>query len=261
MSSSTTGLFLLLRALPACPHLRMVFIRTKYACADAVKNLLQMRPLNLLLNTDQCLAVAAGIRHGRCNIQRLTLAMDRRTISDATEVVKAIASAIQLDRSLEPLELKVIGFRDEAGVALAEALTVNKTPFKITLSTDARVLLNNITLGTPAYEAFCTMLRVNTSLRLDFPTFEATGADERLVDSRNQMRIEQRLNHVGRGRLISSSQTTRKEWVDSLHELSFNVVDDPSAFRVSCLYSVLRSNPTAVCMSLVTQYDSTTSSL
>jgi hypothetical protein len=63
--------------------------------------------LRLQLNTDQCLAVADGIRHGRCNVQRLTLDIHRGIISDATEVVKAIASAIRLDHSLEYVELKM----------------------------------------------------------------------------------------------------------------------------------------------------------
>jgi hypothetical protein len=66
-----------------------------------------------------------------------------------------------------------------------------------------------------------------------------------LVDSRNQMLIEQRLNEVGRGRLLASSQTTKEEWVDALHELNYDDVDDeqPEALRVSCMYSLLHLNP------------------
>ena len=62
------------------------------------------------------------------------------------------------------------------------------------------------------------------------------------------MRIEQRLNEVGRGRLLSSSQTPRKEWVDALNELNSGNVDETPEFIVSCLYSLLRLNP-ATCMS------------
>jgi hypothetical protein len=62
------------------------------------------------------------------------------------------------------------------------------------------------------------------------------------------MRIEQRLNQVGRGRLLaSSSHTTREEWINALHELSILRVSDTSAFNVSCLYSLLRLNP-VICM-------------
>lgn len=98
------------------------------------------------------------------------------------------------------------------------------------------------------------MLRVNTSLVLLLPLFESTGADERLRESRDKMRIEQRLNKVGRGRLLASSQTTREQWVDALHDFNawrnvaaFRIVDDDTfAFRISCLYSMLRSNPAVV---------------
>jgi hypothetical protein len=86
------------------------------------------------------------------------------------------------------------------------------------------------------------MLRVNTSLLLKLPPFETAGADESLVDSHNQMHIEQGLNKVGRGRLLSSSQTPRKEWEDALNELNSHIDETPE-FNVSCLYSLLRLNP------------------
>jgi hypothetical protein len=91
-----------------------------------------------------------------------------------------------------------------------------------------------------AYDAFCDMLRVNTSPVLELPPFNDTFIDERLIDSRNQMRIEQVLNLVGRGRLLSSRQTTRKELVDALHKLnSYSNVDESPEFSGSCMYSLL----------------------
>jgi hypothetical protein len=151
------------------------------------------------------------------------------------------------------------GFTDEAGVALAEALTVNKTLREIQLCAydvfTGTPLPNPDSLGAQAYETFSAMLRVNTSLVLELPPFflaagadGADGADERLLESRTQMVIEQRLNHVGRGRLLASRQTTRKEYVDALHELSSYNVDDSPALKVSCLYSLLRLHPDVVCM-------------
>jgi hypothetical protein len=140
-------------------------------------------------------------------------------------------------------------FTNEAGVALAEALTINKTLRELTLDDDwitgNAPVDNKASLGAQAYEAFGAMLRVNTSIKLDLPTFVADVADQRLVDSRNQMRIEQRLNKVGRGRLLASSQTPKKEWVNALQELNTANVDD--LFEVSCLYSLLRLNP-SVCL-------------
>jgi hypothetical protein len=108
---------------------------------------------------------------------------------------------------------------------------------------------NRVTLGAPTCEAFSAMLRVNTSLVLELPPFEINGVNERLLESRKQMVIEQRLNQVGRGSLLSSSrQTTRGDYVDALKELNSCNVDDSPAFQVSCLYSLLRLHP-AVCMS------------
>jgi hypothetical protein len=90
------------------------------------------------------------------------------------------------------------------------------------------------------------MLRVNTSIKLDLPVFDADVDDQRLADSRNQMLIEQRLNEVGRGRLLASSQTPREEWVEALQELSAPNDNDP--FEVGCMYSLLQLNP-LVCLS------------
>jgi hypothetical protein len=245
---------LVLRALPSCPQLRKVSITSQCASAGAMKTLLQLpkdADLTLMLNKEHWLAVADGIRQGQCNIKSLSLVMLDNSSFEGTKAVKAIASAIRLDHNLERLELEImkIDFMNEAVAVLAAALTVNKTLRKITLYLYPRGWLYDVAdvLSTSAYEAFSAMLRVNTSLVLDLSPFEDAGADQRLIDSRNQMRIEQRLNHGGRGRLVSSSQTTREEWVDALNELNSSNVDESPEFNVSCLYSLLRLNP-ATCM-------------
>jgi hypothetical protein len=167
-----------LRALSACSHLRKVFIATKYASADAMKNLLQLRPateLCLVLETEHWLAVADDIRQGRCKIKDLSLSMLQVARSEATEAVKAIASAIRLDRNLKHLTLQMAyDFTDEAGVALAEALTVNKTLRSIILLVHPlrlrrRQVQDADALRAPIYDAFSAMLRVNTSLVLELP--------------------------------------------------------------------------------------------
>jgi hypothetical protein len=126
---------------------------------------------------------------------------------------------------------------------LAEALKVNTTLHAISLSDTACGFnaQNKAALGVSTYEAFSAMLRVNTDLTVNAPPFNDT------VASRNQMRIEQGLNNVGRGRLLSSSQTTREAWVGALDELNSNNVDESPEFNVSCLYSLLRMHP-ATCM-------------
>jgi hypothetical protein len=256
---------LVLRILPECPHLRTVTIMTSYASADTMRNLLQLAPateLRLALTVNQWLAVADEIRRGRCNIRMLNLTMLECSISEATEAVQKIANAIRFDSNLERLILKMeSGFTDEAGVALAEALTVNTTLRQVDLFDN--VMLHSrqsdkATLGARSYEACSAMLRVRTSLVLKVPPFEAAGADATLRNHVDQMIIEHRLNKVGRGRLLASRQTTKEEWVDALLKLNFtqfsdspphgvcNLNDSP-AFRISCMYSLLRLNPSVVC--------------
>jgi hypothetical protein len=134
--------------------------------------------------------VAGEIQRGHCDLQNLTLtlAMLQRapgseTIETATETatvaVKAIASAIRQDHNLLTLVLEVKnGLTDEAGVTLAEALTVNKTLQKV-VWVDNNIIccrdFNALGFGAEAYEAFSAMLRINTSLTtLVLPPVERT---------------------------------------------------------------------------------------
>jgi hypothetical protein len=127
-------------------------------------------------------------------------------------------------------------------------LTINKTLSRISLSVDDSYTHEKAKFGGPTYEAFRAMLCVNTYIIVSLPpTDDASSSDQKLVESRNQMRIEQELNLVGRGRLLSPSQTPRKEWVDALIRLNYNNIDESPQFSVSCLYSLLRLNP-ATCM-------------
>jgi hypothetical protein len=224
---------------------------TKFASADAIRNLLQLptdTDLRLSLPLDQWLAVADEIRLGRCLIKSLKLCKEPGANSNATQAVKAVASAIREDRHLESLELRLEdGFTDEAGVALAEALTINTTLRRLLLVDNlfaSDPLHNTTSLGGQAYEAFCAMLRVNTSLKFEVPVFHSAVRDQKALDHYNQMLIEQRLNEVDRGRLLASSQTPREEWVDALQELI--APNDDERFEVSCLYSLLRLNPSVV---------------
>jgi hypothetical protein len=150
---------------------------------------------------------------------------------------------------LESLTLQIEdSFTDEAGVALAEALTINKTLRRLILVDNLFSIRDSVltkdSLGAQAYEAFGAMLRVNTNINVYLPTFNFDVDDQKLVDSRNRMLIEVRLNKFGRGRLLVSSQTPREEWVNALQEL--NARTDNDLFKVSCLYSLLRLNPSVV---------------
>jgi hypothetical protein len=121
-----------LQALPACIHLQKVRNKTRCASTDVMQNLLHLHEdtaLLLALTLDHWMEVVDEIRQGSCNIRSLTLSFLRyATRSEAMEAVKSLASAIQMDRNLTYLCLQMeVGFTDKAGVALAEALMVNKT--------------------------------------------------------------------------------------------------------------------------------------
>jgi hypothetical protein len=242
---------------PTCPHLQQVTIFTDFASADAIRNLLQLQtdtPLTLALRLDQWLAVADEIRLGRCLIKDLALCMVQSSSSEASEAVQAVASTIRGDRHFESFMLQMEdGFTDEAGVALAEALTINKTLHELKLDdnrTTGNAVNTKASLGAQAYKEFGAMLRVNTRIRLDLPVLDAEVVDPRLVDSRNLMLIENRLNEIGRGNLLASSQTPKEEWVNALQKLTTLNGDDlfeVDLFEVGCLYSLLRLNP-SVCL-------------
>jgi hypothetical protein len=129
-----TSLDPLFRALPDCPHLRKATIMTECASSDALRNLLhspRLAVLSLIMNMEHWLAVADDIRQGRNEIRVLELAtMFEGTSAETTGAIQAIASAIRQDQNLVDLRLELRmdhGITDEAGLALAEALTVNKT--------------------------------------------------------------------------------------------------------------------------------------
>jgi hypothetical protein len=93
--------------------------------------------------------------------KELQLWMSQNPSSKAAEAVKAVASAIRLNHNLEHLYLRTeSSFTDEAGVALAEALTVNKTLRWVVL--DDKLFANDpghttkANLGAQACEAFCS---------------------------------------------------------------------------------------------------------
>jgi hypothetical protein len=69
------------------------------------------------------------------------------------------------------------GFTDEASMALAEALTIKKTLRMLILDdnlfSSRDPVHTKASLGAQACEAFGAMLRVNTSIELDLPVFDA----------------------------------------------------------------------------------------
>jgi hypothetical protein len=252
-----------LRALSDCPHLREVVLMTKCASTDAIRNLLRsstLTSLHLIQKPEHWLVVADEIRHGRCNIRNLMLSTVASSSSEATESIVAIANAIKLQRhgSLESLTLQMgNGFTDKATMAVADALTVNQTLRKVSLTDKVRPYFEHVEtkdcMGAQAYEAFSKMLQVNTSVNLYVPAPNCRAASacckvrtKLAREHYRQLCIEQRLNTVGRGNLLASSPTTREAWVNALHDLNTRDNDDHPSFHLGSLYTLLQLNP-AVC--------------
>jgi hypothetical protein len=209
----------------ACPKLRTVCLMTASASANAYCTLLEQLHLGPAKNqwlvlgvprTDIWLAVAEAIRVNRCNVQRLTMTM-----------------AVAIDH-------------DEVSLAFANALRTNTCLRYLTLSYSG--------LSVRANEAFSTMLRENTNVVVNIERGTLQPGDP-TFDSFQQVRIEQLLNQVGRGGLLSLSQTST-EWVDALNELNLLskctcpcspcICHNTPAFHVSCMYSLLRMYPSAL---------------
>jgi hypothetical protein len=73
-----------IRALPACLHLREFLIHAQSAGTGAMKNLLHVQSaLGLVLEKEHWLAVADEIRYGRWNVLLLCLSLIRVTKSEA----------------------------------------------------------------------------------------------------------------------------------------------------------------------------------
>jgi hypothetical protein len=251
-----------LLALRTCPQLQEVDIQTGNASAAAIAALQNstMQSLRLVLNRHQWSpvtnAVTNGIRQGECRVGKLILCIiwddENRMIrpqhedlrlraAAAEELVEALALAIQLDNnpSLTTLEIQFpegsnIGI--PAAANLASALTANRTLCEVSLASANFVA--------DSYDAFSTMLSVNTGVVLILPEL-SIPTEENLENSYTRMEIEQRLNLVGRGRPLSPNNTARQAWLHVLNAIQIDNGDhDGDHFQLSCLYKLIRDDPT-----------------
>jgi hypothetical protein len=106
----------------------------------------------------------------------------------------ALAEALTVNRTQRKMVLNA----NPVMASLAEALTVNRTQRKMDVNAnpvmDRREEDIKATLAARSYEAFGAMLRVNTNITLDLPTFDdAAGANERDTSHYNQMCIKLQL--------------------------------------------------------------------
>jgi hypothetical protein len=242
-------------ALAACPRLKKVRIWTdavNFVTAQAVGELLRSPVLEYLdLKTTEWEAVAeqVGRQDSSCLVKTLKLSTLRCPASGLEAMARAVGR--NCNRHLQSLTLRVgTGFTDTVGVALAQALQVNTTLQQVVLIDQWEYGMRTTDhMNISSYQAFRKMSRVNTSVVLTVPALETRGVGfvARDMDTvrphYDRMRIEMRLNAVGRGGLLVGSQTSRAAWVNALDELNARNEND---LQVDCLYTLLKLNP-AIC--------------
>jgi hypothetical protein len=176
-------------SMSAFPKLRRVHLMTLNASANAIGNLLHQLRLGpekdqwLVLQlslAEECLAVAEVIREDHCNVERLTLKCGR--VINGQDMGLLFANALMSNTRLRYLNLR----------------------------------MGNGVMSIAANEAFASMLRINTNVIVQ--VLAPRPGDER-YESYNQVCIEQLLNQAGRGRLLSSSETTTG-WLDALNRVN-----------------------------------------
>jgi hypothetical protein len=242
----------LLQALIPCPKLRTAKIGTERIPEDTLRLLLRaptFTSLHMLATMDEWLVVANELQQNTACLKELVLS-SHFTKSDTNKAIGALATAIQQDEHLVRLRLEMCnGYTDDAGVALAEAMRLNTVLRHVDLDEnggcgEASGDTRN-TMGCTAYKALTAMAVTRSDLKLGVPVVDksASTADK---EQYARMRIELRLNAVGRRQLLATSPTTREAWVNGLVKLNTRSTDAQGNrnIQVDCLYTFLLLNPT-----------------
>jgi hypothetical protein len=236
-----------LQALIPCPHLRTAKIFSERVPENSLRDLIRcVTNLHLLATLDEWLVVVDEIRNHNTGLQELVLSSHLSSTDTDTAIV-GLAQAVKHDQHLQRLRLEMCnGYTDKAGVALAEAVQINTTLRLVDLDEngscgEASGDTRN-SMGFSAYKAFTTMVVARSDhLELGVPAADK-GASIADKDQYDKMRIELRLNAVGRRQLLATSPTTRDAWVNALLEL--NSDEENCDIKVDCLYTFLLLNPT-----------------
>jgi len=253
-TQTTTRIPLIIEAAVSSSSVRRVVCMNQTLSPQDIRSLVRspsLKELKLEGSVDSWLVVAEEIRNGRFHLEEL--ALTRTLISctlATTEALKAMIAALGCDSSLRKLVLgSTTGFTDQMGVALAKALTVNTTLREIHLSSAYKTVdgleserpLDHLDVA--SYKAFALMAKTNTAITMGLPLLKSDASDETRMQ-RDRLHIEGFMNEAGRGRLVTSSTTTRTEWVNALDILNDSTAEeDGPEFHLSCLYSMLQLNP------------------
>lgn len=240
----------LLRALIPCPRLRTAKIGTERIPEDSLRQLLAspaFQSLHMLATMDEWMVVANCLQQHTASLKELVLS-SHFTKSDTNTAIQELAEAIQQDQHLLRLRLEMCnGYTDKAGVALAKAIQINTTLRHVDLDEnggcgEASGDTRN-SMGVKAYKALTAMAVTRSDLKLGVPAVDR-GASNADKEQFAKMRIELRLNAVGRRELLVTSPTTREAWVNGLLQLNADSCQENHDIKVDCLFTFLLLNPT-----------------
>jgi hypothetical protein len=84
-----------------------------------------------------------------------------------------------------------------------------------------------------------------SKVEIDFLQARSEDTDEGTRTHFFQYVIEYMLNKAGRGTLLASNLTTRRDWINALTDMNVFASDNKcvSEFHLSCVYSMLQLNP------------------
>jgi hypothetical protein len=232
----------LFSAVSASPIHALLVDEGSFISDNAVRTLVRspaLENLSIGVRAELWVVIANEIQQGYCRFKQLFLYEDlfgnRSTAQASTDAFLAMASVIRYNGILERLKLMAAdGVADEAGVA--SALEVNTTLRQVGVGAQ------RVPFGVNAYDAFSKMLRANTNLQLTVPCL-SSDASPTLQKHYKELCIEIRLNEVGRGRLLESTQTPREAWFNAMDELNNESRDETCGIQLDCLYSLLQLNP------------------
>jgi hypothetical protein len=240
----------LLRALIPCPKLRTAKIGTERIPEDSLRALLAssaFQSLHMLATMDEWMVVSHCLQAQTACLTELVLS-SHFTKADTDTAISSLAKALGRDPHLLRLRLEMCnGYTDTAGVALAEAMQMNTALQHVDLDEnggcgEASGDTRN-SMGVTAYKALTAMAVVRSDLRLGVPVVDehASVTDK---EQHAKLRIELRLNAVGRRQLLVTSPTTREAWVNALLQLNADRCPEDRDIKVDCLFTFLLLNPT-----------------
>lgn len=191
-------------------------------------------------------AFSSTLCHTRTRLQAIALSKKKVTSTDCT----ALLDAYNANKSLE----KVIIYCSDRQTCLilADVLRYNRYIKTLWIHMEPSSTEESI-LDVQVYRVFSEMLRLNHDVHVIVQELPSNAfKDEELDNARTEFDIENKLNSVGRGTLLTMAATNaittqRDAWIDACCRLMEASDGNPcNEITLDCLFLLLRCNPMVV---------------